>query len=51
MRDELISITRMLLGLAPPVAGDLPPNLAPQAVFEAGRTHPETETPKAPSET
>ena len=25
MRDELIRITRMLMGLSPPVAGDLPP--------------------------
>jgi acetyl-CoA carboxylase carboxyl transferase subunit beta len=47
LRDELISITRMLMGLAPPVAGDLP-KPAPPAV-EAPT--PETETPKAPSET
>jgi acetyl-CoA carboxylase carboxyl transferase subunit beta len=25
MRDELIRITRMLMGLSPAVAGDLPP--------------------------
>ena len=36
MRDELISITRMLLGLPPAVAGDLPPpDPAPEAGTEA----------------
>jgi acetyl-CoA carboxylase carboxyl transferase subunit beta len=32
MRDELISITRMLLGLSPPVAGDLPPPDPPEPI-------------------
>ncbi len=36
MRDELIAITRMLLGLPPAVAGDLPPpDPAPEAGTEA----------------
>ena len=35
MRDELISITRMLLGLPPAIAGDLP---APDASTEAEQT-------------
>ncbi|NJN06240.1 MAG: acetyl-CoA carboxylase carboxyl transferase subunit beta, partial [Rhodobacteraceae bacterium] len=32
LRDELIAITRMLLGLPPAVRGDLPPPDAPNAV-------------------
>ncbi|WP_120502336.1 acetyl-CoA carboxylase, carboxyltransferase subunit beta [Roseovarius sp. EL26] len=36
MRDELITITRMLMGLPPAVAGDLPPpDDAPEAALEA----------------
>ena len=35
MRDELINITRMLLGLPPAVKGDLP---APEPTVEAPKT-------------
>ena len=55
MRDELISITRMLMGLAPPVAGDLPKPEAPaaeaQAVGGPAIEAPAAETPATPSKT
>lgn len=40
MRDDLISITRMLLGMPPPIAGDLP---APQ-MYEADAQSPDEES-------
>ena len=46
MRDELITITRMLLGLPPEVKGDLPaPEAAPETAPEAG-DKPEAEKAK-----
>lgn len=48
MRGELISITRMLLGMDPAVAGDLPPP-DPEPAVEAPETETETGTPE-PSE-
>ena len=47
MRDELIKITRMLLGLPPAVMGDLP---APDASDAASQTKPSKETPTTPSD-
>ncbi len=41
MREELITITRMLLGQSPAIKGDLP---APEMVEEAAAPE-ETETP------
>jgi len=41
MRDELVSITRMLLGLTPPVMGDLPPPHPDELSDAAAQTPPE----------
>ena len=46
MREELITITRMLLGLPPAVMGDLPaPEPSEATVPEAAPDMPSAETP------
>lgn len=50
MRDELISITRMLLGLPPAVKGDLPAPPAEQGAAGADAQTAEAQTPDEPEE-
>jgi acetyl-CoA carboxylase carboxyl transferase subunit beta len=47
LRDELIGITRMLMGLSPPVMGDLP--APPQVAETTAPAKPETDTPAKPA--
>ncbi|WP_113911105.1 acetyl-CoA carboxylase, carboxyltransferase subunit beta [Roseovarius dicentrarchi] len=49
MRDELITITRMLLGLSPAIAGDLPPPTMTENEPEAPKAAPAKPDAQAPA--
>jgi acetyl-CoA carboxylase carboxyl transferase subunit beta len=49
LRDELITILRMLMGMPPAVAGDLPPPEPMDAATSAPMLDPTDETPLTPS--